>query len=102
MRRTRKNIVMAAFAVVIGVGVTLPATKVIADAAPFPDFCLFQCGPLYFPDPPEFPDYDCGGRCLTPICSCYPIGVRDNNNKLIGVDCACVPYPPIFGPPVGT
>ena len=66
---------------------------------PVPDFCLGQCGPVLFPDPPARVDYACDGSCLTLLCSCETIKIQDPvTKKIVAIECDCAPNSVIFRP----
>ncbi len=89
-----------AFALILGLLLAAPMTPAPAEgltAFKVPDFCLGQCGPLLFPNPPDFPDYTCDGNCSTFLCECFAIELTDANGKTIGIACNCNPNTIIFG-----
>ena len=91
----------AVFAALFAFALAVPIVSVVAqdNLIPVPDFCLGQCGPLFLPDPPANPNYDCGGDCLTWLCACNTVGLRDpNTKKLIGAACNCDPNALLFKP----
>ncbi len=90
----RRGLVRKAVAALLGLTLLITCLPASAqfDINQLLDFCLGGCGPVNLPQQPG-DKFSCSIPCATVVCGCALDAVVDNvTNKVLSVDCTCVPF----------